>query len=214
MNYTYLLVPGHGETVPNFDKNKKSTWYKSYYHPSVDLTIIEGDINRKIKNILLNKLKDLKIKAIDVVPESADISLPARLARIQNICKTNKNCIHIEIHSNAHENETAHGFEIFSTRGKNNSDIVKEAIYRGFLEEFDNFKNFSRDRGKKETDYWLIKRVPCMAILLENFFFSNLKEAQFLASKEGQEKIANAVIRGIEMIEKNGINNLKTLYKM
>ncbi|MCC8172923.1 MAG: N-acetylmuramoyl-L-alanine amidase [Odoribacter sp.] len=64
-----------------------------------------------------------------------------------------------------------------------------------------------KDRGVRQAGYLVLKDVAMPAILIEVGYISNLQEERYMASKEGQEKISQAIAKGFfsykEKFEKN-----------
>jgi N-acetylmuramoyl-L-alanine amidase len=214
----WAICAGHGgmlngkyETAPNYSPSDPSTWKKMYVHPN-GLTLFEGVFNREVKDMLLALLENEGIEFVDIVPEQEDISLGERLNRLNKLYQNNKNIIWVEIHGNAGKGT---GFEVFTTKGKTNSDYVAEMFIDELMKEFPEKRariDISDGDKDKEANFYLIRKVPCPAILTENFFFDNLKDAELMQSYEGKKRIAFAHFRAIKEIEKLGIAGLKEKY--
>jgi N-acetylmuramoyl-L-alanine amidase len=108
------------------------------------------------------------------------------------------------VHGNAF-NTSAKGYEVFTSKGLTRSDAIAEV----FAIETDNmFPSQSMrwdltDGDKdKEANFYVLKNTDMPAILTENFFFDNPKEAKIMMSDEGQDKIAQAHVNAIVAIEK------------
>ncbi|MFW6219309.1 MAG: N-acetylmuramoyl-L-alanine amidase [bacterium] len=211
-NFKWLLVAGHGgvkngkyTSCPNYDPKDKSTWYKMYVHPD-GLTVYEGEFNRIIKNLIMDMCKSENIDVIDIVPEDEDINLKERVRRGNEY--VNKygpsNCIWVEIHGNAGKGT---GFEIFTTKGQNNSDKVAEIFINEYEKMFPNkVSRVDKSDGDKdkEANFYCIKNVNCPAILTENFFFDRYDDAKLMMSEVGQVKIALSHFNAIKKIENFG----------
>ena len=50
----------------------------------------------------------------------------------------------------------------------------------------------------KESDFYIIKRTSCPAVLLENFFYDNLEECRWLQEEVSKKRIARAILHGIQ----------------
>ena len=58
----------------------------------------------------------------------------------------------------------------------------------------------STERPRKEkgnTSYFLLKKSPCVLNIVECGFLTNKKEAELLQTEEYQQKIVEAVVKGI-----------------
>jgi N-acetylmuramoyl-L-alanine amidase len=114
----------------------------------------------------------------------------------------NKSYYYVSIHSNTSSNEsegsgsTANGFEIFTSIGQTQSDLFAKIAAQVYQSRFPGRKF----RGLKESDFYVLKQTDCPAFLVENMFYDNYEEAQFLVSEKGQQDIADClfdVIKGI-----------------
>ena len=207
---TILLDNGHGVNTPGKCSPLKSdgTRFREYKY------------TREIVKLLEAKLKSLGYNVYIVTPEETDISLGERVRRINRVVKQQGagNCIMISIHNDAAGSGaswmTARGWSAFTTRGKNNSDILAECLYdeadkllyndkeiqKSYLGEMRKLLRMDTTDGDKdkEADYYIIKNANCVAVLTENFFQDNKKDVELLESKHGKELIVNIHANGIE----------------
>lgn len=204
--HVYILDPGHGGLDPRTGQYVTSG-KRSPKWP--DGTIYyEGVGNREIAKMIADKLKALGIEyAYTVEPtDHTDLSLTNRCNIANKLHKDAKNrAILISIHSNGHTNESANGFEVFTSPGVTKSDSYATIWYEEMGKEFKELKGRSDMRDgdpDKEENFTMVKATNCPAILLETMFHTNKKECDILMSKEGKERIANVVIRTIQRIEK------------
>ena len=76
---------------------------------------------------------------------------------------------------------TATGFEIFTTKGQNNSDKLADCIFLE-VEKLYNLLNLKVRSDKtdndydKESDFYIIKRANMPAVLIECLFFDNKED--------------------------------------
>lgn len=193
---TFLIDNGHGGLINGIPQTAGKS------SPDFGKGILyEGVSNRDITKEVLRLCKNEGITAINLVPELEDISLAERVKRANKYT----NAVLISLHSNAAATEQASGWEIFSTLGQNNSDKVAEVIYSEMKKAFP-FAKFRTENldgdSDKESDFYIIKKSNCIAVLVENFFMTNKKDYELLISKEGKEKIAMAVFEAIKKINK------------
>jgi N-acetylmuramoyl-L-alanine amidase CwlD len=102
----------------------------------------------------------------------------------------------ISIHANAYSNEESNGTETYycAKNAKNASSrllayhVQKELIAAIGL----------RNRGVKESSFFVLNKVTLPAALVEVAFLSNPVEERILLDPESQDKIAMALYRGIE----------------
>lgn len=98
----------------------------------------------------------------------------------------------ISIHANSFGSPQPRGFEVWTTKGRTESDVLGEYLHQalgslGLL-----------DRGEKEENFTVIYRATMPAVLVELAFISNPDEEQLLASADGQQAFAQALASGID----------------
>lgn len=164
-------------------------------------TIYEGVINR----LITDKVATLLIKAdIDyrLIHDGAnDDGLAVRVSRADAEYMKDKRCVYLSIHSNA---GGGRGFEIFTSKGQTKSDKIAGIFCEVYKKHFPDF-NFREDKADgdadKEADFYVLRKTDCPALLVENLFFDNRWEAEFLNSDEGQRKIAECIFECIHECE-------------
>lgn len=196
-NYMYILDAGHGGM-----KDGKYTTAPAKMHKFPDgLTIYEGVINRAITDLVR---KDLEQRGIDyavVSAESEDIRLEERVRKADAIYAKDKRAIFISIHSNAGGGK---GLEVFTSPGQTKSDIIAEFFCANAIESFPQFplrSDHADGDADKEADFYVLRKTDCPAVLLENLFFDNRQEAEYLLSSSGQKAIAKWIVDTILEIE-------------
>ena len=212
MNYTWLLDAGHG----GVDSRGVYTTAPAKMYTFLDgFTIMEGVINRGITKFLEAILLEYNIAYRLLHDEVLDLSLTKRINTANSIHKKLANCIVLSIHSNSAsaqnkgEGSNATGLEIYTSRGKDKSDIVAEPLGKLYQEDFPEFR-FRSDKTDgdldKEAGFAMVggnKKIPlnCPSVLVENLFFDNRKEAELLITEEFQQRIAGTLGRWIYLIE-------------
>ena len=185
--HTWLISSGHGSNTPG-----------KRYKFSNGLEIFEYDVNRKIAEKLFSKLEYAGVDFVRINPETTDITNTLRIRRANEFQKKYGNCVYVSIHNNAASDESANGFEWFTTRGVTNSDKIVKVFHRNQKALFPEL----RDRGIKEADFTeLMGSMP--SVLGEFMFFTNRKEAEILLSDEGQNRCAMVLFNSIIEIETN-----------
>ena len=192
-NKTIVVDAGHGGVINGIPQTagKRS--------PDFGKGILyEGVTNRQISKKFIALLAKAGIPVIELVPEITDISLGERVRRANKI----KDGIFLSFHSNAGD-AGASGWEIFTTKGQNNSDIVAEAIFQEMKKAFPKAK-FRSDTADgdadKEEAFYVLKNINHPAVLIENFFMTNKEDYNILLSNEGQDKIAKAVFEAVKNV--------------
>lgn len=201
-NYVWLIDAGHGGLNPDGSYNCLANG-KRYQHP--DFEILEGVINRQIALKLANALAELGIEFRLIYDEVADWSLTKRVTIANNLQKKLGNCIGLSIHSNAGKGE---GCEIYTSPGLTPSDVVAEYFCLSYIREFNEWK-FRKGVGEGKTDKGLDKEAKftmCQDtiapwVLVESFFFDEIRQAELLRSDHGQNRIVAANINSIKQVE-------------
>lgn len=203
-----LIDNGHGQ---NTEQNGK-------FSPKLDSSLNIGDeftnggrfrewkYNRVISNQVVEKLKSMGYDARLVVPEDKDISLSERIRRVNTIC--NKvgaaNVLLISVHANAVGNGSqwmnAFGWEAYTTRGKTKSDVLAEYLYKRADTNVKGRKireDWTDGDRDKESDFYIIKKAYCPAVLTENFFYDNKDDLKYMTSEEGIHGVVRLHVEGI-----------------
>lgn len=167
----------------------------------------ECRFNRSIAKELVDTLKAYGIDARMVVTEEVqDISLSTRVARVNKICDEvgAANVIMVSIHANANgygtEWNAANGWEIYTTPGKTNSDVLATFIYNRAVKNFPGRKmrpDWIDGDPDKEAKFTVIAGTKCPAVLTENFFYTNQDDLLYLSSDEGRQAIIRTHVEGI-----------------
>lgn len=176
--YTYILDAGHGEET----KKKESPIWED------GTQLKEYEFNRNVVKYLSFMLRQNKIDCITLVPEQNDISLSERVKRANKI----PNSVYISVHSNQFTDGRVHGFEThYYKAGNKIAEVFQKYIGK-----------LGRDRGIKQSRFYVIKNTSMPAILTENGFYSNEEECKKLMSSDFQYDIAYAHYKAIEEIER------------
>jgi len=197
--HLYCIDSGHAEETPG----KRSPKFED------GSRLFEFEFNRSIVEKLTKRLKAANIDYFIVTPERVkDIGLTVRAKRVNEL-KTDKKKILISIHANAHgmgqEWTDANGWEVYTTPGVTKSDQIAELLFLAHKNEFPEFKMRSDKTdgdNDKEAKFTIIQQANCPAVLTENFFYTNKKEAALLKDDFFRERIAEAHFRAILAIEK------------
>lgn len=194
--HLWLLDPGHGGLRKNGTYTTAPA--KQFQHPG--FMAMEGVINRAICNLVKKALISKRIDYAVVADEVEDTSLDQRVRTADTIYAKDKRAVYLSIHSNASPEHNGAGWEIFTyfqgpgeTRSKKIAQVF-EQFYRTMGKGF-------KFRGLKEANFHVLRKTDCPAILVENLFFDNLTEAQYLTSAAGQQAIANIIVSSIEDCE-------------
>ena len=188
-----LIDAGHGIDTPG----KRSP----------DGSFLEYLWNRQVADLVLARLRASGMDADLVVTETNDIPLRTRAMRVNRVCDRlgASNVILVSIHANAAGNgmfwSTATGWECHTSPGKTRSDALAECFYRSFAKAFPE-KRMRRDLtdgdSDKESNFYILTKTRCPAVLLENFFYDNREECAWLQQRLTKDRIADAIVAGIK----------------
>lgn len=206
VNFHILLDNGHA----------KSTAGK--HSPTLDngTVFYEWEFNRDIVARIAKGLDKFGIKYHILVPEiEKDVALSERANRANQYCKQygTKNCLFISVHSNAFGSgkkwEDPGRWSVWTTVGVTKSDEISKVFY-DVAEEYLEPYGFSCRNGKVqgngndgpdyESNFTVLYKTWCPAILTENLFYTNKKECEWLMTDEGRQVIADIHIEAIRRI--------------
>lgn len=177
--------------------------------------IFEGVINRKIGQQLINLLDEAGVPYHNLtVNEEEDVSLPERVDIANQLYGQNKNYYLLSIHSNAASNrlsgpgERASGFEVWTSVGQTKSDELATVAAKWYKREFPEFKfrqdmtdgDEDKEKERQSETFYVLRKTRGSAFLVENLFYDNRLEAEFLLSSQGQRRIARCLFSIIQEI--------------
>ena len=187
-----LIDNGHGSNTPG----KRSP----------DGRLLEYKYTREIAQAVVNRLLRAGYDAELLVPEEYDVTLLERVHRVNVKCQSlgKRNVIVVSIHCNAAGNGRewlkASGWEIWTSEGQTESDILAEWLIRtadmNFPGKIREWRHLENERDK-EKNFTILKSTLCPAVLTENFFMDNKADVAYLLSPEGREAIIRCHVHGI-----------------
>lgn len=172
--------------------------------------LYEYAYTREIVKIIQEQLQKDGYNVYIVTPEITDITLGARVRRINNkhaeMKKLGKTSIMCSVHLNAAGNGqwmNAKGWSAYTTVGQNNSDKFATKLYEAahkILEPLNQKIRIDKRDGDEdyESNFYIIKNANCPAVLTESMFMDNKEEAEWLLSDEGKNAIAMIHVNGIK----------------
>lgn len=204
------LDNGHGEETPG----KRSPWSACKVPP--ELPFREYEYCREIVSRLAQVLHEEGYPVYIVTPETMDVKLAERGARINKVVAEAKaqgmHTISISIHNNAagsgKEWKKAYGWSVWTTPGQNNSDILGQCLFEAAEEILKPLgqktrKDLSDGDGDYEANFAMCRMPKCPAVLTENMFQDCIDEVKFLKTPEGFNAIVEIHHKGIlKFIEK------------
>lgn len=188
-----LLDAGHGIDTPG--KRSPDGLFREYLW------------NREVAELAYNLLAEAGFDVDYVVTETNDIPLKTRARRVNEVCSSlgSHNVLLLSIHANAAGNgsewKSAKGWSAYTSKGNTRADIAARCLYDAFEQEFTDRKirkDFSDGDPDWEAGFYILKKTSCPAVLLENFFYDNREECQWLMMEETKRRIAEAILHGVE----------------
>ncbi|QCR34149.1 N-acetylmuramoyl-L-alanine amidase [Lysinibacillus sp. SGAir0095] len=112
-----------------------------------------------------------------------------------NLVRKNEPDIFVTIHANAIPEEKWRGAQVFYHReGHANSELLAKSIQSTIKESLQNTER----EALAIKQVYLLKKAEVPAVLVETGFLSNNEERDLLSSEYYQEKMATAIVGGIE----------------
>ena len=207
MRFRIEIDPGHGIETPS---KRSPDAHKGLVHSKYYLR--EYKWNRVFSNILASKLlkKGFEVNFTVSPDDDSDPSLTTRYKRANADKDNNKDatCIFVSIHVNASSDgsewKTARGYTVWTTKSKNNSDILADCILLRAKEILPKYKQKIRFNKNEymardyEKDFTVIYGANMPAILVENLFMDNKLDVEFLNSEFGRDILSDILVAGIE----------------
>ncbi|AYP68733.1 N-acetylmuramoyl-L-alanine amidase precursor [Bacillus phage vB_BpsS-36] len=151
--------------------------------------ILEREFNEPTKNLLMQELRRIGFKVVDVAPELHDVPLSTRVTRSDNA----KSNLHVSVHYNAFQGRwgTHGGIEVLSGSSNNSkrasADILKHLVAETGL----------RRRSVVDGSWLALNRMKSPLALAECGFMDNLQEALLMLEASHQRKCAVGMAKGV-----------------
>ena len=161
---------------------------------------------REIARAIVADCKDLGYDAELLVPEEYDVCLSARCYRANCWCERlgKSNVLLVSIHVNAAGKGdrwyNATGWSAYTCKGQTRSDKLADCLYKQaglWLPGHRLRMDYSDGDPDIESDFAILKKTACPAVLTENGFQDSEESLQFLESNEGKEAIIGLHVDGI-----------------
>jgi len=156
--------------------------------------VLENEFNRAVVKFLDVELRRCGFNTLLVAPTDADTSLKART----DLANAKKADAYISIHYNALDgkfdgpDKDPEGLEVFyypgSTSGKKLAECVYKYLKQGTPQKL---------RGVKSADFHVLRETKMPAILSENGFMDNKREAMLMLDINFQKEVAREHAQGI-----------------
>lgn len=156
--------------------------------------LYEGVSNRAFMFQICEILKKNNVPFEIVHGGNDDIPLDKRVKIINKIGFDNPYAYLISIHSNAGGGT---GFEFFTSIGETRSDKIATRIDQFFKQSFGNsiaFRNdYSDGDPDKESNFYILSKTVCPAVLLELLFMDNRYDYNLLWDETVRAKISETI---------------------
>ena len=201
-SFVVLLDNGHARSTPGKRSPKWEDGTRFY----------EYEFSRDIVKRISEKLKALNIRYEIITPEvDYDVPLTTRAKRANAFCdKYGKdNCLFISVHANAAGSNdkwlNGRGWSVWTTVGKTQSDTYATVFYKEAEKLLPQYgmtlrKNSANGDYDFESNFTVIYKTKCPAILTENLFQDNKTDCKFLMSDKGRDVIAQIHVNAIKEI--------------
>ncbi len=106
----------------------------------------------------------------------------------------------ISIHCNSAVIRGAAGYEVWTSPGNTQGDVLATCIYKQIVAEFPDRvgrPDYSDGDPDKESRFYVLVHTDAPACLVEMAFISNDEEAALLSDAAWQERYARAIARGV-----------------
>lgn len=200
--YLWILDNGHGGVI---DGVYQTSGKRSPVWPDGEV-LYEGEFNRAIVNRLVDMCRSNNIDYVNLVDTQEDIPLKERPEMANKIAKSSdKPCIYVSIHANGFSDESANGWEVFTSPGETKSDPIATILYEKAKAEFPERKmrpSMGDGDPDKEAKFTVLMDTSMPAILSENFFMTNYREChEILMSESGRDRVAKIHFEMIQQLE-------------
>ncbi|MEN0006043.1 MAG: N-acetylmuramoyl-L-alanine amidase, partial [Bacteroidota bacterium] len=173
----------------------------------------EYEFSRDIVRRIINRLDRLGVEYFNVVPEvEVDAFLQERVERINQKASSLPKVV-ISINSNTltvgkqQWNPALSGIEVWHSHNSVSGKQVAE-VFANQLVRATGWKN--RGAKSREKDrFYILRRANATTIITENGFYSNEEQTLELLSDSTRQKIADAHVRAILELERNGIPGIE-----
>lgn len=128
--------------------------------------------------------------------ENGKYSKKADLSHRMDVLNSSNGDIFISIHMNKFTDAKYSGAQVFSSDNSNDSKRLGEAVQASLKNNLDNSNN--RAAKGNERNVYILRNAKVPAILVECGFISNADELKKLTEDEYQQKLVEAIYKGIE----------------
>ena len=152
-------------------------------------------VSRRVESLLLAAGHEVKLTRTEwEQPETDDMSVRTSLSN--DWCAE----LFISIHCNSAVSPNAAGYEVWTSPGNTQGDVLATGIFKQIAAEFPDRSgrtDLSDGDPDKESRFYVLVHTEAPACLVEMAFISNDEEAALLSDAAWQERFARAIARGV-----------------
>lgn len=177
-----VIDAGHGGSDPgHLSENKK-------HLPEKDLNLL---IAKKVGNYLEQNLNNITV--VYTRTDDLFLTLDQRVEKANAV----KCDYFISIHCNANQRQKVHGTETHvHTMSSKKAVGLARTLEKEFSGKAGRNSRGVKDNGDREHSLQVLKYTEMTSVLIECGFLTNLNEAAYLNTTDGQDIIASAIFRG------------------
>lgn len=195
---TVILDRGHGINTPG----KGSPW--SLYGVEPKLEFKEWRYCDRLVDAIATELKKRGLKVVKTTDGEYDTPLSTRVAKANEIYLSDKMSFLVSVHVNAFGDgrnwNSPNYWSVWTSKGQTKSDKIADSIHSA-AQNILLGKNIKSERSDGdadfESDFYILKRTLCPAVLTENFFQTNKENVEYLLSDKGFSDLVNVHVSGI-----------------
>lgn len=160
-----------------------------------------GVTEKDITNAICNKIKALNTNAnIKLHFTRNDDSFVSLQERVDFINAINPDLVlSLHVNNNSSLKNDAYGFEIFIPKNPKNDQAKSLALN---LETIFTESLPLKNRGINTAPFFLLKNAEAPTMIVEMGFLSNKSDKEFITSEEGQNQIAETILKFISSVKK------------
>lgn len=183
MTYLIALDDGHG---------MKTNGKRTPYIEEFGRFIHENEFNREVVRIMDKELRRLGFKTLLVAPTDYDTPLQERTDLANKMKADAYISIHYDAFDGTFEGKNPAGHSLHVYPGSDKSMRLAKAIHKYYIQG-----TVQNDRGIKESNFHVLRETNMAAILSENGFMDNEREAKLMLDKTFQREVAIEHVRGL-----------------
>ena len=198
--YIWLLDPGHGGLINGAyqTRGKRSPPFDDGY------VLYEGEFNRDVARRIKEACDKEGIECEDIVNSQHDVSLATRVSRANTRHAGDPRCIYISIHANAFGDglsfNSAHGVSVFHYMVSKEGKKLATCLLKHLVGET-GLKSRGVQANMEWANFYVLRKTQMPAVLSENGFMTNLKDAEKLREDAFRQRVADAHFKFIKEME-------------